>query len=336
MKTARKYIFLFTLLIILLLIPVAYYYPKLAGLVKNPSKFSNLFLSVSGLRAFSLSFLLINIGIFLSAALIDLFILGWQKSAINRLIFKRGKSSRVDLWCWLLSIFSVYDFFTLLFSFGIFYVISSMIIKAGGFHLIQLIPFAWAQFLVVFCLGDLKHYFWHRFMHSEPFWELHKYHHSAIEFNLITTSRGHFLEKGILVVFDSILLSLLGAPLEQFVLLLFIKEFYSQLLHSDINLSLGWAGKYILVSPKAHRLHHSEKADHYDKNFGNIFIFWDRLFGTYASTDEEIIIGVENNQYNQHGFWWDMKEGARAFGTASLTAGRKKIAGANKVPEKIT
>lgn len=334
-RTWSKFVPVFVLLLTLLLIPFIYYYPRLGSYFEDPSKFAKLFLSASGIASFSLSLLYINIGVFFSAAVIDLAVNGWKKSVIKRLIFKPGKSTKGDLWCWALSLFSLYDFFTLIFSFGVFYVIASLIVKTGGFNLIRHIPFVPLQFLLLFLIVDLKHYLWHRFMHQQPFWELHKYHHSATEFNLMTAARGHFLEKGILVVFDSILFSLMGAPIQQFALLLLLKEFYTQLQHSDINISFGWFGKYIFVSPKAHRLHHSELHVHHDKNFGSVFIFWDRLFRTYSETDEKIKIGVKNNQYNNYGFWWDMKEGTRAFVLSSVVSLRRLPSHIQKTPRKI-
>lgn len=308
-------------------IPFVYYYPRLVNLIHDPLKLVKLFLTASNISSFSFNFILTSVAVFLSAAILDLCVLGWDKSALKRLFFIRSKTARGDLWCWLLSIFSLYDFFALLFSFGFFYVISSIIVKVGGFNPIQLIPIPFIQFLVIFCVSDLKHYLWHRFMHTMPFWELHKYHHSATEFNLITTSRGHFIEKGFLTIFDSILFSLLGAPVEYFVAFLIIKEFYDQLLHSELNWSLGWVGKHVFISPKAHRIHHSDHKEFYDKNFGTMFIFWDKLFGTYINTDSKITIGVENNQYNKNGFWWDMIEGARAFVNSTKEIIKKNLSG---------
>ena len=69
-------------------------------------------------------------------------------------------------------------------------------------HLINKIESPIVVFILVFAISDFKHYIWHYFMHKRPFWELHKYHHSATEFNLITTTRGHFLEKGFLTIID--------------------------------------------------------------------------------------------------------------------------------------
>jgi sterol desaturase/sphingolipid hydroxylase (fatty acid hydroxylase superfamily) len=190
--------------------------------------------------------------------------------------------------------------------------------------------------VLMLVLVDLKHYAWHRFMHLAPFWELHKYHHSATEFNLITTSRGHFLEKGILVIFDSILFSLLGAAQEQFIFFLVFQEFYDQLLHSNLGTTYGWLGRYILVSPMAHRLHHSQHKIHYNKNFGNLFVLWDKLFGTYEHNSNQIDIGVKNNPYNKRGFWWDMVEGSRLIVMKSVLIVRQKIFRPNKHSRKHT
>ncbi len=325
MKKKRTYFLIIILVLVLVAIPLIYYYPRLTRLMNEPKKIADLFLTASRISSFSVNFLLINIGIFSSAAIIDLVVLGWNKCALKRLFFIRNPTSRGDLWCWVLSLFSLYDFFTLLFSFGLFYVLSSVIVKAGGFSLIQLIPIPFLQFLTIVVLGDLKHYLWHRLMHLMPFWELHKYHHSATEFNLITNSRSHFIEKGILTIFDSILFSLLGAPVEYFILYTILKEFYDQLLHSDINWSLGWFGKYIFISPRAHKIHHANHADFHDKNFGTMLIFWDKLFGTYLSSDAKITIGVENNQYNKNGFWRDMLEGCGSFIKASQNIIKNKF-----------
>lgn len=318
----QSYIFIVILVFILLVIPVIYYYPRLKAM--EPKQFFDLFLAASNLRNLTLTFFLTNLGIFLTSAAIDLLVMGWPNSALRRLFLIRNPTARGDLWCWVLTVFSVFDLFALVFSFGFFYVLSSVIVKAGGFTPIQLIPYPLLQFTVVFFLGDLKHYLWHRFMHTKPFWELHKYHHSATEFNLITNSRGHFIEKGILMVFDSILFSLVGAPIEYFAAFLIIKEFYDQLLHSELDWSWGWVGRYVLMSPRAHRIHHSNHSKFYDKNFGTTFIFWDKLFGTYVSTDEKITIGVDRSKFNQKGFWYDMVEATREFAVAMFEVIKKR------------
>jgi len=188
----------------------------------------------------------------------------------------------------------------------------------GEFELLTYVQSPILQILVIFILSDLKHYVWHRFMHKMPFWELHKYHHSATELNLITTTRGHFLEKGFLTIFDAVMFIVLGVPAEYFVLLVYAREFYSFLLHSNLNWSLGWVGVYILVSPLDHRLHHGISLPHFDKNYGTFFIWWDKLFGTYFRATQKVEIGVKDCNYNEIGFWRSMVLETKEFLAATM------------------
>ena len=160
-------------------------------------------------------------------------------------------------------------------------------------------------------------------MHKNPFWEFHKYHHSAEEFNLITSTRSHFIEKGFLTIFDAFLFIIFGLPAEYYIGMAFTREFYATLSHSGLNWNLGWIGKYILISPAAHRIHHSKADEHFNKNFGSFFIWWDLMFGTYHYTKESIEIGVENSKFNGSNFWKDMIMGISLFFDASLLNSRK-------------
>ena len=39
----------------------------------------------------------------------------------------------------------------------------------------------------------------------------------------------------------------------------------------------------VFVTPEIHRIHHSRNRADFDRNFGQLFSFWDRLFGSYRS-----------------------------------------------------
>ena len=54
---------------------------------------------------------------------------------------------------------------------------------------------------------------------------------------------------------------------------------YPKLYHANIKANFGLL-RYVLVTPQSHRLHHSIEPQHRDRNFGIIFSFWDRMFGT--------------------------------------------------------
>jgi len=235
--------------LLLMAVPVVYYFDRIADYLENPDRLLSAFMVASKVSEFSLKFVLMSLSISLLAFLVDYLTLGWEKCALNRVFLNRSKSTAGDLWCWFLSVVNLYDLFALVFSFGIFYVLSSVIVKTFHFELLQGISSPYLQFMVLFILGDLKHYLWHRFMHNKVFWELHSYHHSATEMNLITTSRGNFLERSIFVVFDSVLFALLGAPAEFYMVFVVIREFYQYLLHSNSDWKFGLIGKYILISP---------------------------------------------------------------------------------------
>ena len=57
---------------------------------------------------------------------------------------------------------------------------------------------------------------------------------------------------------------------------------------------MGWL-EYWLVTPSHHRVHHAINPEYLDKNFGNVFIFWDMLFGTFQPELKEVppVYGVK-------------------------------------------
>jgi hypothetical protein len=48
----------------------------------------------------------------------------------------------------------------------------------------------------------------------------------------------------------------------------------------------------LIVTPSNHRVHHGSDEKYLDKNFGTIFIVWDRLFGTYQAEEERPTYGI--------------------------------------------
>jgi sterol desaturase/sphingolipid hydroxylase (fatty acid hydroxylase superfamily) len=72
---------------------------------------------------------------------------------------------------------------------------------------------------------------------------------------------------------------LLGLDVANAAALTFVSLFISAFIHANIRTDLGPL-RFVLISPQAHRVHHSIQADHYDTNYGTVFAFWDYLFGT--------------------------------------------------------
>jgi sterol desaturase/sphingolipid hydroxylase (fatty acid hydroxylase superfamily) len=48
----------------------------------------------------------------------------------------------------------------------------------------------------------------------------------------------------------------------------------------------------IFVIPSTHRVHHGYNPEYIDKNFGAVFILWDKLFGTFEPEGVPVEFGI--------------------------------------------
>jgi sterol desaturase/sphingolipid hydroxylase (fatty acid hydroxylase superfamily) len=240
-------------------------------------------------------------------------ILGWEDSSLKKIKEFKG-SVRTDFVYFLIDAFNLYNLVAVVLTFGVFHIIARVVYEATHLDLVMHISNPYLQFAAVFVFSDLKNYWSHRIFHRYmPFWKLHEFHHSATEFCMLTRYRGHFVENAVKRLFDVIPFAILGAPIESYFAVKVLSEIHQIVLHSSFKSDWGWVGKYLLVSPAAHRIHHSVEHEHYDKNFGNTFIFWDRMFGTYHPAVVVNELGVTDNPYNKSGVVQDVITGIRRF-----------------------
>jgi alkylglycerol monooxygenase len=152
---------------------------------------------------------------------------------------------------------------------------------------------AWATWFVAFVLYDLCYYWLHRISHERQLlWAAHVAHHQSEEYNLSTalrqTSTG-FLFGWIFYI----PLFLLGIPPEVIVSVGAVNLIYQFWVHTRHVPELGWL-EYVFITPSNHRVHHAQNDCYVDKNYGGVFIVWDRLFGTYQPelADTPCIYGI--------------------------------------------
>lgn len=264
------------------------------------------------LNVFDLNLLLYYLSIVSAMLIFEWILVGWERSSIKRIFVFNG-SVRTDFVFFLLDAFNLYNLITVALTFGLFHVLARLVYEATNFDLIYTIPGLPLQFIVLFVLNDLKNYFSHWLFHKyDALWKLHEFHHSATEFCMLTRYRGHFLETALKRMLDVIPFAIFGS-IEAYFAVKVLSEMHQLALHSAYTSNWGWIGRYILVSPAAHRIHHSVSTRHYNRNMGNTFIFWDRLFGTYHSPDLVTEIGVDENPYNRNGVVHDVVSGFRRF-----------------------
>jgi sterol desaturase/sphingolipid hydroxylase (fatty acid hydroxylase superfamily) len=149
-------------------------------------------------------------------------------------------------------------------------------------------PAEWPTWVIAFIAIDFAGYWNHRLSHHvNLFWNSHVIHHSSEEFNLACALRQSISN---LIGYTAILLlpaAMLGVPYQVIAVLAPLHLFGQFWYHTQHIGKLGWL-EYILVTPSQHRVHHAINNEYIDKNLGQIFSVWDRLFGTFQEELEEV------------------------------------------------
>ena len=150
------------------------------------------------------------------------------------------------------------------------------------------IPVSWLTYLVAFIALDFSSYWVHRWAHHiNILWNRHIVHHSSEEFNLACALRQSI--SSIVKIFAVFLLpaAILGVPPQVISVVAPLHLFAQFWYHTRHIGRMGFLEK-IIVTPSHHRVHHAINPEYLDKNYGQIFIFWDKWFGTYQEEMDEI------------------------------------------------
>ncbi|SDH77105.1 Fatty acid hydroxylase superfamily protein [Flavobacterium omnivorum] len=136
-------------------------------------------------------------------------------------------------------------------------------------------------YVIGFIAIDFYGYWSHRLSHQINFlWNKHAIHHSSEEFNLACALRQPISSFVNLFTFLLIPAALLGVPSKVIAITLPIHLFLQFWYHTKHIKKIGFL-EHILVSPSHHRVHHAINPEYMDKNHSQIFIIWDKLFGTF-------------------------------------------------------
>ncbi|TCD02072.1 sterol desaturase family protein [Erythrobacteraceae bacterium CFH 75059] len=149
----------------------------------------------------------------------------------------------------------------------------------------------WA-FVLAWLLNDLAYYVDHRIAHRTGlFWALHHTHHSSNEMNILVAQRGNVFLLGGTTAPCYFVLALLGVPLAMFATVKFFGNLWGIFNHTRLVDRMGPL-EHVLATPSNHRVHHGADAKYLDKNYGQVLIIWDRLFGTYQREEEPPRFGL--------------------------------------------
>jgi len=160
----------------------------------------------------------------------------------------------------------------------------------------------WITWILLFLATDLLWYWYHRFGHQvNLFWAAHIVHHQSEDFNYTTAARITVFQAIARGLFWSIL-PIIGFEPGMITVFLLVHGTYPFFTHTELIGKLGWL-EYILVTPSHHRVHHSSNEEYLDKNYGDMLIIWDKIFGTFAEEATVPKYGLTKS-LDSHSFLW--------------------------------
>lgn len=173
--------------------------------------------------------------------------------------------------------------------------------------------------LIAFIAYDFCYYWNHRFGHEmNILWAAHVVHHSSEEYNLTTALRQTgsgffsfvFYLPLALIGFDPLMIITVGA----------INLVYQFWVHTRYIGKLGWY-EWFFITPSNHRGHHAQNTVYIDKNYGGVFILWDRLFGTYQEELEhdKPVFGIRGAVKSWNPLWVNLQVYSQLFSDARQT-----------------
>lgn len=250
---------------------------------------------------------------------------GWEDSSLRDLLRPHDGTMRSDVVLFMLvRVTPVYNFMQLVLTLG-FSEIAGESVRLWLRHSASIdlsllwlpLPLMLPAYMTVHTFCD---YWGHRLQHTRLLWPIHRFHHSAREFSLITADRIHPGD------FSTIFFSVFLVGLFQVSSIVYLA--YAAVLsalrftiHSRIDTDFGWVGRYLVLSPGHHRAHHVADEAHSGGNFGLIPL-WDVLFGTLRpAVSRNTPIGVDHPY--RHGYWVfsDMLRDSRDFVRGLFTRG---------------
>lgn len=146
-------------------------------------------------------------------------------------------------------------------------------------------------YLLLFILIDFCFYWFHRFAHQiNILWGTHIVHHQSEEFNFSVALRQSWFDNLFNILFY-LPLALMGFDTLSFFVLFSFNTIYQFLIHTKLIGRLGVL-EYVLNTPSHHRVHHGRNHQYIDKNYGGVFIIWDKLFKTFEKEKETVVYGI--------------------------------------------
>jgi sterol desaturase/sphingolipid hydroxylase (fatty acid hydroxylase superfamily) len=170
-----------------------------------------------------------------------------------------------------------------------------------------------AEIVLAVLILDLAIWAQHLITHKVPlFWRFHRVHHADRDMDVTTAIRFHPVEIAASMGVKIALVYLLGPS--ALAVLLFEMLLNGTALFNHANIALpSWLDRIVrtvLVTPDMHRVHHSDRREEHDSNYGFALSVWDRLFGTYRAQPmaghDAMTVGLDWQDDRPAGLGWSL------------------------------
>ena len=154
---------------------------------------------------------------------------------------------------------------------------------------------AWVGIPLALVSLDGVSYIWHRANHRFPIlWRFHQVHHSDPTFTVTTALRFHLGELLLALPLRLFAVAGLGISIPGVIVFEIVFAFANFFEHGDIDLPLDFERRlaFVFITPALHRRHHSREARLLNSNYGTIFSFWDRAFGSFGRSGSDVRIQI--------------------------------------------
>lgn len=160
-------------------------------------------------------------------------------------------------------------------------------------------PLTWVFALLA---ADFLAYWHHRLSHEiNFFWAAHIVHHQSEELNITTVFRVSAFAVINRTLFW-IWLPIIGFSPELSTSAILFIGLFQFVTHSRLVGRLGML-EYIFITPSHHRVHHARNEKYIDKNYGHVFVIWDKMFGTFEPEQEEPKYGIISGFKSSNPYW---------------------------------
>jgi sterol desaturase/sphingolipid hydroxylase (fatty acid hydroxylase superfamily) len=175
---------------------------------------------------------------------------------------------------------------------GLLWKIPALALYGVAYELTPLrVGLTWWTVLLMLVGQDFCYYWAHRSNHRvRLLWAQHVVHHSSRRFNLSTALRQPWTDLSCGVFYLPLIVA--GVSPAALAFCSSINLVYQFWIHTERIDKMWRPFEFLFNTPSHHRVHHASQGGYLDRNFGGIFIVWDRLFGTFAAEQAKPVYGL--------------------------------------------